>query len=223
LASDGSGAQLPRILAFDTSAAHCAAALLEGETVLLQRIEPMARGQAERLMPMLEECLGEAGLAWRDLDALAVCTGPGNFTGLRLSIAAARGLSLATGLRALGISAFEALAACHEGHVLALVRNPRGAPFAQVFRDGRALGPVGEADALPDLPADTVCVGFDATDVALRAGLGQFHELRTLEPGWIGAAALARLGEPPARPVPLYLRPADAAPAAPAPALLDDA
>ena len=55
----------------------------------------MARGQAERLVPMLEEMLAEAGLGWRDLDALGVCTGPGNFTGIRISVSAARGLALA--------------------------------------------------------------------------------------------------------------------------------
>ena len=81
------------ILAFDTSFAHCAAALLIGDTVTT-RIDPMARGQVEHLMPMLEEVLAEAGIAWADLDGIGVCTGPGNFTGTRISVSAARGLAL---------------------------------------------------------------------------------------------------------------------------------
>jgi tRNA threonylcarbamoyladenosine biosynthesis protein TsaB len=222
LASDGSGATAPRILAFDTSAAQCAAALVEGESLLVERVEPMARGQAERLLPLLEECLGDRGLGWGDLDALAVCTGPGNFTGLRLSVAAARGLALSTGMRAIGITAFEALAAGRAGPVLALVRNPRGAAYAQVFRDGRAVGAIGEADRLSNLPPDAICVGFGARDVALQAGLERFHEVSLLEPEWIARAALARLDDSAERPAPLYLRPADATPAAPAPAFLDD-
>lgn len=100
----------PAILAFDTSAAHCAAALLSGDRLLALRTEPMEKGQAERLMPLLEEVLAEGSLGWADLDALAVGTGPGNFTGVRIAVAAARGLALALGKPALGVSRFEALA-----------------------------------------------------------------------------------------------------------------
>ena len=57
----------PLVLAFDTSAAHCAAALVRGPAILARRDEAMDRGQAERLLPMLEEMLAEAGVAWRDL------------------------------------------------------------------------------------------------------------------------------------------------------------
>ncbi|WP_444870364.1 tRNA (adenosine(37)-N6)-threonylcarbamoyltransferase complex dimerization subunit type 1 TsaB [Rhodobacter capsulatus] len=100
----------PLVLGFDTSAAHCAAALVRGGTVLATRAEDMAKGQAERLMPLLEELLAEAGLGWHDLDALGVGTGPGNFTGVRISVAAARGLALGLGIPAVGVSVFEALA-----------------------------------------------------------------------------------------------------------------
>jgi len=85
LASDG------LVLGFDTSAAHCAAALLAGERVLACRAEEMGRGQAERLMPLLEEVLESGGVTWRKLARIGVGTGPGNFTGIRISVAAARG------------------------------------------------------------------------------------------------------------------------------------
>jgi len=100
-----------RVLAFDTSAAHCAAAVICGDRVLAQRVEPMAKGQAERLFPLLEETMAQAGLSWSDLDALGVGIGPGNFTGVRISVAAARGLALSLGIPAVGVSATEA-AAC---------------------------------------------------------------------------------------------------------------
>ncbi|MEO6298630.1 MAG: tRNA (adenosine(37)-N6)-threonylcarbamoyltransferase complex dimerization subunit type 1 TsaB, partial [Paracoccaceae bacterium] len=58
------------VLAFDTSAAHCAAALLSADRVVVLRHEEMAKGQAERLMPMLQEMLAEAGIGWRDLGCL---------------------------------------------------------------------------------------------------------------------------------------------------------
>jgi peptide/nickel transport system substrate-binding protein len=60
------------VLAFDTSAAHCAAALLSGDQLIAERHEPMEKGQAERLMPMLAELLAEAGVAWRDLARIGV-------------------------------------------------------------------------------------------------------------------------------------------------------
>ena len=91
----------PTILAFDTSAAHCAAALLCAGKIEV-RVDEMARGQAEHLMPMLEEVLAAQGLTWADLDAIGVGTGPGNFTGIRISVAAARGLALGLGIPAVG-------------------------------------------------------------------------------------------------------------------------
>ena len=58
-------------LGFDTSAAHCAAALLRGDAVLAHRFEPMAKGQAERLMPMIEELLAEAGSGFAALGVIS--------------------------------------------------------------------------------------------------------------------------------------------------------
>ena len=71
----------PKVLAFDTSGPYCAAAFLwRGDAII--RCEAMARGQAERLMGLLEEVLAEAGQTWRDLDAIGVGVGPGNFLSL---------------------------------------------------------------------------------------------------------------------------------------------
>ncbi|MFN3526583.1 MAG: tRNA (adenosine(37)-N6)-threonylcarbamoyltransferase complex dimerization subunit type 1 TsaB, partial [Paracoccus sp. (in: a-proteobacteria)] len=97
-------------LGFDTSAAHCAAALLRGDTVLAALHEEMTKGQAERLMPMLTGMLADAGLGFADLDVIGVGVGPGNFTGIRVAVAAARGLALALDVPAVGISATEAAA-----------------------------------------------------------------------------------------------------------------
>ena len=70
----------------------------------------MAKGQAERLMVMLEEMLAEAEISWADLCVVGVGTGPGNFTGVRISVAAARGLALGLGIPAIGVTALEAAA-----------------------------------------------------------------------------------------------------------------
>ena len=139
----------PLILAFDTSAAHCAAALLCGESVLECRIEEMAKGQAERLMPMLEEMLARHGAGWRDLAAIGVGVGPGNFTGVRISVAAARGLALSLGVPAVGVSGLEAAALGLPGPLLVVEDARRGEVYAQAFRpDGAAALPASTLAAL---------------------------------------------------------------------------
>lgn len=99
---------LPLILGLDTSGAHCAAALVRGNTLLHAVGEDMARGQAERLMDLLNEVLTSQGALWKDLSALAVGVGPGNFTGIRIGVSAARGLALGLGIPAYGVTGFTA-------------------------------------------------------------------------------------------------------------------
>jgi tRNA threonylcarbamoyladenosine biosynthesis protein TsaB len=217
-------AEPPLILAFDTAAAHCAAALVRGDAVLARRDEATDRGQAERLLPMLEEMLAEAGLGWAELDGVAVCTGPGNFTGLRLAVAAARGLAMALGIPAVGVTLFEALAD-RPGAVLVTLEDRRGDLFAQTFRDGAPLGPPAAVarDTLGPLPADTLCLGFAAAAIAAARGLAAGVETTRADPAALARIAARRLhGAPP--PAPLYLRPPDAMPPAEAPpSILDDA
>lgn len=215
----------PLILAFDTSAAHCAAALVQGARILARRDEPMERGQAERLLPMLEEMLAEAGVAWKALDGIAVATGPGNFTGLRLAVAAARGLALALGIPAVGVSLFEALSAGLPGPVLVVLPERGGGHAAQLLVDGvpTAAALRGDPAGLGPFAEATLCLGQDARAIASRLGLGAGPEAVRADPAAIAAVAAPRLGKAPP-PAPLYLRPADALPSSdPIPLLLDDA
>src|SRR3569832_1939804 len=84
------------ILAFDTSIAACSVALIRDAAILAATREVMDRGQAEALMPMIERVMESARASYRDLDRIAVTTGPGSFTGVRVGLAAARGLGLAS-------------------------------------------------------------------------------------------------------------------------------
>lgn len=203
------------ILAFDTSAAHCAAALVSGEQCLTH-IEPMPKGQAERLLPLLEEILAEAGLLWADLVALGVGTGPGNFTGTRIGVAAARGLALGLGIPAVGVTSFEALAL---GQDCAVVQDARrGMIHAQGFVGGQPVAPpvMIEAEGTLPFPAGPALVG----DMA--ATLGPAHGVKVAEPVYplpeaIARIAATRFASTTERPAPLYLRPADAAPPREAP------
>ncbi|MGI1663911.1 tRNA (adenosine(37)-N6)-threonylcarbamoyltransferase complex dimerization subunit type 1 TsaB [Palleronia sp. KMU-117] len=221
------------LVAFDTSAAHCAAAVVLDGAIAATRFEEMGRGQAERLMPLLDEMLRAEGLAWAEIAGIGVGIGPGNFTGTRISVATARGLALALGIPAVGISAFEIMREGTEDAgalppQVVSVEAPRGLAYVQTFRDGRADGApqVIDPDAvsqMPGLTAGAVVVGFRAAEIA-RA-LGVDHRAGGAEgvPARLAHAAhraFARGIDPATRPAPLYVRPADAAPARDAPPVI---
>ncbi|WP_233193020.1 tRNA (adenosine(37)-N6)-threonylcarbamoyltransferase complex dimerization subunit type 1 TsaB [Acidimangrovimonas sediminis] len=201
----GPGGGGPLVLGFDTSAAHCAAALLSGDRLVAARAETMDKGQAERLMPLLEEMLADAGLGWRDLAALGVGVGPGNFTGVRIAVAAARGLSLSLGIPAIGVNGFDALAEGHGDTVATVIDARRGSVYIRT----------------PRVRAPRLLPRSDAEAEALA------HGLKLVEPGPpdLQATAIARIalrlrGTAQPRPAPLYLRDADAAPPADPPPVL---
>jgi tRNA threonylcarbamoyladenosine biosynthesis protein TsaB len=189
------------ILAFDTSAAQCAAALLLPDG-LIQRVEPMEKGQAERLIPLLEELLADGGISWSDLKALAVGTGPGNFTGVRIAVAAARGLALGLGIPAVGVTRLEALAHDLPRPIQVIEDARRGEVYVQDFaKEGPGLARIVAAESI-DLSGP---VTGSAAGEAARA------------PKMPLAEAIARIGAeraaiPQPRPAPFYLRGADAAP-----------
>jgi tRNA threonylcarbamoyladenosine biosynthesis protein TsaB len=103
------------VLAVDTALAACSVAVLDTErgAVVGRESLAMTRGQAEVLMPMIERVMRAAGADFAALDRVAVTVGPGSFTGLRVGISAARGLALAAGKPAVGLSTLAAFAAPH--------------------------------------------------------------------------------------------------------------
>lgn len=171
------------ILAFDTTLGACSAALLQDDEPRAQAFEIIGRGHAERLMPMIEAVMQEGGLGYDAVDAVAVTLGPGTFTGVRIGLAAARGLALALDRPLVGVTTFEAVAMdlllrASEpiAHPITVIHDARrGEVYMQSFRATEGtplprLTPLGEAAALPipdagnHIPADAVLVG---TGVAL--------------------------------------------------------
>ena len=211
----------PTVLAFDTAAAHCAAALLRGGRILACVEQPMQKGQAEALMPLLAEVLAGAGIGWWDLDAVAVGIGPGNFTGVRIAVAAARGIALAAGIPAIGVSSLEAAAYGLPRPVTVVMDARRAEVYLQEFDHDAAEAPrlSDAATALGELGAGAL-TGPAAADLAARhPGLSVLAPAHPL-PAAIAHLAAARLGTPQPAPAPLYLRPADAAPAREAPPVI---
>lgn len=101
------------ILAIDTALDSCSAAVLDtGAGVpIAQESQPMKRGHAEALMPLIARVMKQAGIAFSTLDRIAATTGPGSFTGLRVGLSAARGIALAAGKPVVGVTTLAAYAA----------------------------------------------------------------------------------------------------------------
>lgn len=210
------------ILALETATAACSAALLCGGALAARRHVAMMRGHAEALMPMVEDVMAEAGVAYGELDLIATTVGPGTFTGLRVGLAAARGLALAGGLPMIGVTTLEALAhgvdaGLRAGRpVVAALDARRGEVYLQCFDGDLApLGrPVAQAPGDADLPDGAVVVVGNGALLVAAALPGPGDDI-ALEPDDLPDAAIVAVlaarrfdpaAPPAAPPGPLYLR-----------------
>lgn len=217
-----------KILAIDTAANLCAACVLDtgGVSGPTQAVRDIGKGHVEHLMDVMSEALAGAGCGYADLSRIAVSVGPGSFTGVRVGVSAARGLSLSLAIPAVGISTLDALAqeAVTSGPakpVLVAIAAGRGeAYWAKYRRNGEPLSVPGIAPiaeiAASVAGCDMMLAGSAARLVQAAAGPGATmtigRESATAEIGTyaqMGAAAI-RAGEP----RPLYLRQPDAKPQA---------
>jgi tRNA threonylcarbamoyladenosine biosynthesis protein TsaB len=223
------------ILALDTSLGACSAAVLraaDGVRTLEARQVEMPRGHAEALMPMVETVLAESGLKPRDLDLIAATVGPGSFTGVRIAIAAARGLALVTnaklfGTDSLAVMAQAALGAGAKPHgPFAVAVDARRGMFYFGLFDARGSALEGPLLLAPDeaarlLPASlTLAVGSGAVLLA-GAAAARAHLLEAamadLQPSAAALADIALCADGASEVLrPLYLRPPDAKPQGPA-------
>ena len=217
------------ILALDTSMGACSAALLrenDDAPTLVARATPMARGHAEALMPMLAELMDEAKLDFAELDLIAATLGPGSFTSVRVAIAAARGLALATkaklwGTDSLTVMAQGVLADCAGAPFVISVDAHRGMLYLGLFDgDGvRLEGPLllSPEDAAAKISRNLhAAFGSGAAILAEAAGDNGIEieaSRLELQPDAANLAVLALQANatlPTLRP--LYLRPPDAKP-----------
>ncbi len=210
---------MTRLLALETSTEACSVALsIDG--AVRERFELAPRRHAERVLPMIDELLAEAGIGKRQLDAVAVARGPGAFTGVRLALAVAQGIGVALGLPLLPISSLAALAQSavdglrsaaapspgaprEELRWLALADARMGEIYAGAFllheglvvADGaEAVLPVAAIDVATDRPLALVGNGYAAHRDAFDARFAARAVVR-LPDILPHAAALARLAE----------------------------
>lgn len=215
-----------RILAFDTAGNGCSACLWEDGAVRAARADAMSRGQAEALVPMIEEVMAEAGADYADLDRIAVTVGPGSFTGLRVGLATARGLGVALMTPVWGITTLEAFARAlpeadrAAGTVLVAIDARREDVYLQPFH-APDLRPLGEpVAALPEgvpgilalrlAAAPVIACGDAAGRLAGLEGVSRVCPQPVIEAPVVAAIAAER-PLPPGPPSALYIRPPDAA------------
>jgi tRNA threonylcarbamoyladenosine biosynthesis protein TsaB len=135
------------ILAIDAAMDACAAAVLDTEAgdLIARESEAMKRGHAEALMPLIGRVIARSGVAFAGLDRIAVTTGPGSFTGLRVGLSAARGIALAASKPVVGVTTLTAYAAPIVGRngehpVVAAIDARHGQVYLQVVSgDGNSL------------------------------------------------------------------------------------
>lgn len=218
------------LLASDTAGPNCAVALARFEASSLELIyrmeERIGRGHAERLIPMIDAALGSAGLSYADLDRIVVTTGPGSFTGVRVGVAAARGLALALEIPAVGVGSLSALALgaarnSSNGTAVALLDAKRGELYAlaqelatrALLFDALAAPPEQIARKLHGMDGPLHLTGAGAPLLAPHLdGLAFSIVGDPVSPDIADVALLGARAEPGASPVPLYLRGADAKP-----------
>jgi tRNA threonylcarbamoyladenosine biosynthesis protein TsaB len=172
------------LLAIETATEACSVALVHGETVVA-RTELAPRRHAERVLPMADQLLAEAGIGKHALDVIAVGRGPGAFTGVRLAVSLAQGMAMALGLPVITVSSLAALALEapeDDADILAVIDARMGEIYAASYRRDGSGGlmaldeeRVCTADSLV-LPSSTawhvVGTGWATYEEALRSKLG---------------------------------------------------
>jgi tRNA threonylcarbamoyladenosine biosynthesis protein TsaB len=216
-----------RVLAIDTALEACAAAVLDTEHgKVASESLPMVRGHAEALIPLVGRVMRQAGHSFADLDRIAVTTGPGSFTGLRVGIAAARGIALAAGKPAHGITTLAAFAAPliaedDKATVVVAIDARHQHVYLQVFGPGgrTLVAPrlASVADAVRAAPGERVRLVGTGADMLAAAwpthasAPVKVDALRAPDIVWVGRLAAAADANP-SQPKPLYLRAPDAQP-----------
>jgi tRNA threonylcarbamoyladenosine biosynthesis protein TsaB len=217
-----------RVLAIDTALGACSAAVFDAERgdIIASETVAMTRGHAEAVMPLIARVMDLADVEFADLDRIAVTTGPGSFTGLRVGISAARGIALAAGKPAIGLSTLAGFAAPliaedDSTHVVAAIDARHDNVYLQVFgAAGRTLVAPRIA-TLRDAVRATMTgpariVGTGANLVAAAWPKGAEPPLLVENSGAPDIGWIARLGaaagDDCGPPKPLYLRAPDAQP-----------
>jgi tRNA threonylcarbamoyladenosine biosynthesis protein TsaB len=224
--ADAAAAAVEGLLAFDASLGALSVAVVprRHSRVAHEAFETRATGHAEHLMPMIGRVMEDAGVGFSELSHIAVTVGPGGFTGVRVGIAAARALALATGRPVAGFTSLAVLAeearrllpAPTQGPLAVAIATRRGMVFFQIFdAEGKAASPerhISPGDASQLVGARRLLIVGSGAQAVAAAGCAAGTALPELQPRARALVALVAAGVAtrPARP--LYLAPHGAQP-----------
>ncbi|MCA8901517.1 MAG: tRNA (adenosine(37)-N6)-threonylcarbamoyltransferase complex dimerization subunit type 1 TsaB [Hyphomonas sp.] len=205
------------VLGLNTAFTAMEAALVRDGEIVADARETMARGQDKHLPALVQRLLDENSVTFADLDRIAVVTGPGSFTGIRIGVAYARGLALVTKAACVGVTSLEAaIPQGMEGAALGCLAGQKRPPdqtwWVQGVSAGQGIAPVIEVTLdllLPMLEGFHAPVFMDNAD-ALGEAAAKL-DMRPLLPSAITAALKGEVFDPAAHPPsPVYAREPDA-------------
>lgn len=164
-----------KVIALDCALGACSVAVVVGGHARWRGSRPIGVGEAEQIVGMLAEAVEASGLGFDQADLFAVTVGPGTFTGIRVGLAAARGLALATMKPLVAVSTLEVLAAGGPsgGNVLAVVDAGQGQVYAQAFDAG--AGALCVPQCMNVAQAVALAMQLSATVVGARGSLAPDH------------------------------------------------
>jgi tRNA threonylcarbamoyladenosine biosynthesis protein TsaB len=220
------------VLALDSASRHCSAAVCDAQGVRAEAGDASSETHARHLMVLVDRVLQRAGLAMGQIDGIAVCRGPGSFTGVRIAMATAKGLAAASGLPLVGVSSLAALAwplSDFPGWICPMLDARRQEVYFARYRaaNGRLetvieaqAGSPEKAAAGIDGPALFVGEGAQAYAARLQAAVGgnwrlaeeRRHVIRAAHVAALAREALRAGQDESLRLAPLYLRPSYAKP-----------
>ena len=197
------------ILAVNTMSGSCKVAVSEETSIISTNEVVVEKGYSAILLPLIKNTLAEAGLKVSQLEGFFVCTGPGNYTSLRIAISTIRGLSLACGKPACGISLFELLS-FKNGNVLVLIKGPAGKIYTQAFSNGYQLtqaklmtiNEISQAETFSGFEV----IGYRAREILESINSKKCSELTTVCFDTFIKIGLEKLKKNSIRPAPIYIK-----------------
>ncbi len=201
-------------LSIDTAMNACGVGVRRADGEIFEVTEQMDRGQSERLMPLILDTMAKAGLGLPEIGAYAVTVGPGTFTGLRVGLATARALAQVSGMPAIGVSTFDALAAAVPARPACIVIETKRTDYYVRLSDGASTheGACMSPDELRDYIEPHWILAGDAVERAVRETGCSNETLYLAAPKAADIIALAEKtgqGLQMGFPEPVYLRGAD--------------
>lgn len=203
-----------KTLAFDLANFQSSITLVDEEVVLWEQTSEVFRGQDVTLLPLIQQALSDHDLSVQDLDLIVTTSGPGSFTGIRVALATAQGLSLASGVPAIAIDSFSWVYQSFDHQNcdgLVVLESLRDDVYVQTYVSGE------KGDPVMILKSDLDALNNQMASGAFVIGNGAHYVKGFTEPAYMPTAlALAKLAQTidvadyEAYPlVPFYVRPPD--------------